>query len=231
MDPLYLSRLRLTIRNRDVQRDLSDCHSMHRRLLLAFPNLGGVIDARDRFGVLYRLEPGAHDIDILLQSTEQPDWSRLPDGYLRESATPAKRVDPLYAAITAGQHLLFRLRANPTRRISDRNTTQGERWRGKRVELRREEDQYAWLRRKGEQSGFIPLALRAHPALPDVRATAIGAHVIGRHPAGRLTLASVTFEGRLRVTDPDAFRQALWQGVGSGKAFGFGLLSIAPITS
>lgn len=235
MNPLYLSRLRLTIRNRDVQRDLSDCHAMHRQLLLAFPNLGGVNDARDRFGVLYRLEPdtepGAPGIDILLQSTEQPDWSRLPDGYLREPATPAKRIDPLYAAIAVGQHLLFRLRANPTRRISDRNATQEQRWRGKRVELRREEDQSAWLHRKGEQSGFIPLALRTHPAVPDVRATAIGAHVIGRHPAGRLTLASVTFEGRLRVTDPDAFRQALWQGIGSGKAFGFGLLSIAPVSS
>lgn len=230
MEPLYLSRLCLTVRNRAVQNDLSDCHAMHRRLLLAFPNLGGLSDARDHFGVLYRVEPSPAGVDILLQSTTSPDWSLLPDDYLREPAAPSKRVDQLYGAITKGQQLVFRLRANPTKRISDRSTVQAERWRGKRVELRGEEDQYAWLRRKGEQSGFIPVAIRAHSAIPDVRATATGDHVIGRHTAGRLNLASVTFEGRLRVTDPDAFRQALWHGIGSGKAFGFGLLSIARIS-
>jgi CRISPR system Cascade subunit CasE len=38
----------------------------------------------------------------------------------------------------------------------------------------------------------------------------------------------VVFEGRLRVTDAEAFRRALAAGIGSGKAFGFGLLSVAP---
>ena len=41
-------------------------------------------------------------------------------------------------------------------------------------------------------------------------------------------LRSVLFEGLLQVTDPDAFRQTLIRGIGSGKSFGFGLLSIAP---
>ena len=229
MDQLYLSRLSLSVRNRAVQTDLSDCHAMHRRLLLAFPNLGGLPDARDHFGVLYRVESGDGAAAVLIQSNLEPDWSRIPDGYLRDSHPAVKRIDPLYAAIAEGQRLLFRLRANPTRRIRDRDTTQEERWRGKRVEIRREEDQLAWLRRKGEQSGFAPLAIRAQQSIADVRATGIGDHVIGRHNSSRLTFASVTFEGRLRVTNPEAFRQALLQGIGSGKAFGFGLLSIAPV--
>jgi CRISPR system Cascade subunit CasE len=37
----------------------------------------------------------------------------------------------------------------------------------------------------------------------------------------------VQFEGDLEVTDAAAFRAALAQGIGSGKAYGFGLLSIA----
>lgn len=229
MDQLYLSRLSLSVRNRAIQTDLSDCHAMHRRLLLAFPNLGGLPDARDHFGVLYRLEAGDGSAAVLVQSSLEPDWSRLPDKYLLDSHPTVKRIDPLYAAIAEGQRLLFRLRANPTRRIRDHDTTQEERWRGKRVEIRREADQFAWLRRKGEQSGFVPLAIRAQPSIADVRATGIGDHVIGRHNSSRLTFASVTFEGRLRITDPEAFRQALIQGIGSGKAFGFGLLSIAPV--
>jgi CRISPR system Cascade subunit CasE len=45
----------------------------------------------------------------------------------------------------------------------------------------------------------------------------------------QLTFVSVLFEGRLRVTDPGKFRATLERGVGSAKAYGFGLLSIAPI--
>jgi CRISPR system Cascade subunit CasE len=38
----------------------------------------------------------------------------------------------------------------------------------------------------------------------------------------------VLYEGELEVTDTAAFRQALEKGIGSGKAYGFGLLSVAP---
>ena len=41
--------------------------------------------------------------------------------------------------------------------------------------------------------------------------------------------ASVEFRGTLRVTDPAAFHQTFQTGLGSGKAFGFGLLVIAPL--
>jgi CRISPR system Cascade subunit CasE len=42
-----------------------------------------------------------------------------------------------------------------------------------------------------------------------------------------MSFGSVLFEGELIVTDVKAFREALMQGIGSGKAYGFGLLSIA----
>ena len=42
---------------------------------------------------------------------------------------------------------------------------------------------------------------------------------------------SVLFDGRLRVTDSTAFQKALSCGIGPAKAFGFGLLSIAPVNS
>jgi CRISPR system Cascade subunit CasE len=38
---------------------------------------------------------------------------------------------------------------------------------------------------------------------------------------------AVTFDGLLRVTDPEALLAALAGGIGSGKGFGFGLLSLA----
>jgi CRISPR system Cascade subunit CasE len=44
-----------------------------------------------------------------------------------------------------------------------------------------------------------------------------------------VTFASVRFEGVLEVRDADRFREALANGIGPGKAYGFGLLSIAPV--
>jgi CRISPR system Cascade subunit CasE len=39
---------------------------------------------------------------------------------------------------------------------------------------------------------------------------------------------SVRYDGTLAVTDPALFRETIIRGIGSGKAFGFGLLSVAP---
>ncbi|NIN01663.1 MAG: type I-E CRISPR-associated protein Cas6/Cse3/CasE, partial [candidate division Zixibacteria bacterium] len=114
----------------------------------------------------------------------------------------------------------------------------GKKRNGKRVELRREEDQIEWLRRKGNQGGFELLAAKISPGVPDVRAVSepgLG-KVTGQRASGReggkirpVTLASVLFEGHLRVTDSEKFLNiSLAQGIGSGKAYGFGLLSIAP---
>lgn len=230
MTMLYLSRLKLTSLRRDVQRDLADCHDMHQRILSAFPDESTVERARKSFGVLYRVDQSRDSLQVLVQSEREPDWSRLPTGYVNQPPT-VKRIDPLYEQVRRDMELHFLLRANPTRRISDRNTTQDERWRGKRVELRREEDQQAWLRRKGEDAGFALVGVRTRPEVDDAR---VAAHAVAhgfRRETRQLTFGSVLFEGRLRVTDADRFRRALVSGLGSGKAYGFGLLSVAPLTA
>jgi CRISPR system Cascade subunit CasE len=229
MESLYLSRLSLQIRNRAVQYDLSDCHNMHRRLLMGFPDLKDVVEARSHFGLLYRVESNRGNVSVLAQSSGEPRWDRLPEGYVRASDCSMKRVDTLYSALTTGQRLIFRLRANPTRRLSDRSQTAPERWRGKRIELRNEKDQLAWLKEKGEGGGFALLAARTLADVSDVRTLRVGDRVTGSREGKRLTFGSVIFEGRLHITDVATFQQTLTHGIGSGKSYGFGLLSVAPI--
>ncbi|MFJ4767622.1 type I-E CRISPR-associated protein Cas6/Cse3/CasE [Streptomyces uncialis] len=45
----------------------------------------------------------------------------------------------------------------------------------------------------------------------------------------RVTLSTATYQGRLRVTDPDALRHTLLHGIGPAKAYGRGLLTLAPL--
>ncbi|WP_374224686.1 type I-E CRISPR-associated protein Cas6/Cse3/CasE [Streptomyces sp. ISL-99] len=47
----------------------------------------------------------------------------------------------------------------------------------------------------------------------------------------RVTLHTATFEGRLRNTDPAAFSACLVEGIGPSKAYGCGLLTLAPSRS
>jgi CRISPR system Cascade subunit CasE len=43
----------------------------------------------------------------------------------------------------------------------------------------------------------------------------------------RITMLSVTYEGTLKITDPELFKRALTVGIGREKAYGMGLLTIA----
>jgi CRISPR system Cascade subunit CasE len=238
MNKLFLSKLILNPRSNHVRRDLSDCQSLHRRILSAFPKVTGeVAKAREHFGVLHRLDLSKDGeqsrLVLLVQSNIEPDWTVLPEDYCLEtggeSNPTCKLVAQHYAAVQNGMTLLFRLRANPTRRVSPRCESEtNPRFYGKRVELYREEEQIAWLGRKAEAHGFRLLAVKVNRNVPNLN-TISESKIKGRRSDTEkpVTFGSVLFEGRLAVTDADRFREALAQGIGSGKAYGFGLLSIA----
>jgi CRISPR system Cascade subunit CasE len=44
----------------------------------------------------------------------------------------------------------------------------------------------------------------------------------------RVVLQTATFEGLVRVVNPDTASRTLLQGVGPGKAYGCGLITLAP---
>ncbi|MGH9839497.1 MAG: type I-E CRISPR-associated protein Cas6/Cse3/CasE [Blastocatellia bacterium] len=225
MTLLFLSRLKLNPRDRHVRRDLADCHDLHRTLLTAFPQAEGET-ARAQFGVLFRLDAGRDGSAVLLvQSKLEPDWARLPEGYLLERAA-CKTVADLYDGLQTGQRLIFRLRANPTKRLPLLKESRVGKERGKRVELQREEDQLAWLRRKSTEHGFRLLSAHVNPDIANLRASP-EQKTFGRRAGERLTFGAVLFEGELEITDATRFRQTLADGIGAGKAYGFGLLSIA----
>jgi CRISPR system Cascade subunit CasE len=232
---MYLSRLTLNPRSRQAGNDMANCQELHRRLLSAFgPAAAADPGARAQLGLLYRVdESSTRPAQVLVQSRELPNWAALPDGYLfgsgGELENPAcKPVNDFYAELRQGMALRFRLRANPTRRIAGKSEAEKPEKRGKRVELRGEEQWHAWLARKGDQHGFEPrrnwlgavdVQMIDQGKLQGWRGREVGTR--------RMTLAAVLFNGRLEVTEVELFRQALVNGIGSGKAYGFGLLSVA----
>ncbi len=238
---MYLSRLILDPRNQAVRRDLADCQDLHRTVLSGFPQgTPGAGGAREQFGILHRVDTTRAGIELYVQSNIEPNWDHLPTGYLLATAAgnPAcKRIDELYGGLSNSTPLRFRLCANPTKRLHDGTGKDG--WgAGKRVDLRREEDQLAWLESKARVGGFALCHVQANPLVTNVRQMPGGRITGNRSRRGSasterapLTFGAVLFEGALQVTDPALFLSTLERGIGSGKAYGFGLLSIAPASA
>ncbi len=82
-----------------------------------------------------------------------------------------------------------------------------------------------WLHRKASEGGFRVVSFRISQDEKLIRQSAIRRN----DQTHKLELFSVQFDGILQVTDPDRFLTAIRSGIGSGKAFGFGLLSVAPV--
>jgi CRISPR system Cascade subunit CasE len=227
---MYLARGVLNPASRDVQRDLADPVHLHRTLMKLFPD--GVGDSpRKALGVLHRVDEDRRrgQIVLFVQSIERPDLSALPPGYFAaasddldlalsgEDGRPRIRsVAEERQGIADGDRFIFRLRANTTKKILTKSLADGAKQNGKRVPVRGDEARLGWLTRHAGVGGF-----RLH----DVRIAELPA-TSGRGKHARVTLAGCLFEGSLVVTDAAAFRSALSRGVGPGKAFGFGLLSV-----
>lgn len=212
---MYLSRLYLNNRNRQAAGDLRSAYSFHQSIRWAFEGAGelpGPLPEGER--LLWRND---HDQGLLVQSQTRPVWETLDERYphyIQEAQV--KEFD--LSGIESGQHFLFRLRANVTtnrwRDGQDRDTNP----RTKREALRGAREQLEWLDRQGERGGF----------------GVIGADIVQsgnvrlykKFGVAPMTLFAVTFEGLLVAEDPSKLAQTVSDGIGKGKALGFGLLSL-----
>ena len=173
---------------------------------------------------LFRLDllPGNRAM-ILVQSAREPDWGYAFHNaeYFLAGPPQTKSFDPQFEA---GQHLRFRLLANPTRKIGTKSVD-GQRRHGRRVPHRDDGRCIEWLVRKGHDHGFeLVYDADGKPKVTLVREPLRR----GRRDSATITLQGVRFDGVLGIVDAEAFREGVIKGIGSGKAFGFGLLSLAP---
>jgi CRISPR system Cascade subunit CasE len=119
------------------------------------------------------------------------------------------------------------LTANPTRARPAKDGARSQRFGHVTVA-----QQQSWLVERAARAGF---ELPAAPG-PDgeqrpenglvVRDRAVDRF---RRDGGTVTLSRATFEGRLVISDPSVLRGTLLGGLGPGKAYGCGLLTLAAL--
>ena len=198
-----------------VRMSALDSYTLHTVLWKAFPGPGArpFLFRADR--QLDAVDDGPRPILALVQSIQEPRWSI--------SEVLSAEMHPVERTLAEGDQLRFLLRANPTvarkgRKEPKFKGVEGDAFlaaRGRRVAIVRDDARLAWLARKADANGF------AIETSAIVRAQT----VFWSKGSRRARHDGVDFEGTLRVTDGAKLRDAIQGGVGSGKAFGFGLLS------
>ncbi|WNV85010.1 type I-E CRISPR-associated protein Cas6/Cse3/CasE [Umezawaea sp. Da 62-37] len=247
----YLSRIRLNPVRSQSREFLRNPRTLHAAVMQGLPEP----PATDR--VLWRVDSRGHRVDLLVLTPTRPDWSHV----VEQAGWPdaegehvlVRDYTPLLGHLAVGREFAFRLTANPVQSTMtpDKLTdSQRERHgedrpsRGLRVAHRTVAHQIDWLLRRTTKWGFTVPVSRTAAAAPGITSTAdnpdphevrvvntIGYRIAKkglRHP---VTMRAVSFEGRLAVTDPNLLRTAMLTGIGPNKAYGCGLLTLAPLRS
>lgn len=248
----YLSRIRLNPLRVKGQQFLRNPRTLHAAVMGGFP------DPLGNGRVLWRLDTHDRRVDLLVLSPTRPDWTHIieqagwPDAdgdhvLIRDYA-------PALGHLAAGREFAFRLTANPiqaTMNPDKRTKAQQQRHgdarpqRGFRVAHRTTAHQLDWLLRRTGKWGFSIPDSRTDTAAPgmtpapdtptphEVRIVNTTRYSIRKKEdetrSATVTMQAITFEGRLSVTDPDRLRTAMLTGIGPNKAYGCGLLTLAPL--
>lgn len=224
----YLSRVRLNPTRRGAQKLLTSPQAMHAAVMGSHPRL---LDERVSGRVLWRIDqPAKHDIQVYVVSPVAPDFT----GLLEQAGWPTQRdwdsteYQPFLDKLNKGQLWSFRVTANPVRVLPKKP---GDTRRRGRISPHVTADQQrGWLFKNGPTWGF---------SLPTHDSFGVQAEVRDRHTVrfGRVSaeasrstvsLSRASFTGLLTIEDPDALRSALVEGMGRAKAYGCGLMTLAP---
>ncbi|MEU2032838.1 type I-E CRISPR-associated protein Cas6/Cse3/CasE [Nocardia amamiensis] len=208
---LWLTRIHLDPRLATVRADLANAVRLHQRVMSLMPDdLGD--QPRLQTGLLYRIDETPTGTHLLIQSRHRPDPTKLPPGY---GDTATRDLTPLLDRLDTGTDVHYRLIGNTTKRAGRTSPRPG-----KLVALRGPDAEQWWTSR-AERCG-LHLATITATSLNDIR---------GRpkdtDPKTGIRHAATRFDGIATITDPDAVRRAVHEGIGRGKSHGCGLLSLA----
>lgn len=219
---MFLTRFQINPARRGARKLLSSPQAVHAAVRAAFHEP----DDYERAGTrtLWRLDtPGVATVHLYVLSPGRPDLTHLIEqaGWpTTQQAWETRDYDPLLQSLVPGQRWAFRLTANPThsgRKTPDAKETQ-------RFAYLREAEQVQWLAGRAGQHGFaVATQQDGEPNLRLHRRQTL-TFKRGMH---QVTLATATYDGVLQVTEADAFRRALTNGIGHARAYGCGLLTLA----
>lgn len=205
---MYLSRLFLDTTKRSTMKAMACPAHFHGAIESAFSG--------SRQHPLWRLDTIGDAYCLLILSNEIPDLGAAQTQFgFSDRPQETKDYSPLQGRIAADSLWRFRLTANPTYSKPNPNG------RGIVCAHKTPEHQMRWLIDQGEKHGFSVLEDASQ-----VSSYRWNQFYKGTEGNRKVTLLAVTYDGILRITDPDLFAEVLTEGLGRGKAYGMGLMTL-----
>lgn len=205
---MYLSRVELDAARRSTMIALTSPQKLHGAVENSFPG--------ERCRRLWRLDTLNGKLYLLLLSEDVPDLAELCAQFGTGALPETRSYEPLLERVTPGSCWQFRLTANPTHSKKD---PAGKMARGTLKPCYLEVEQEKWLLEQAGKHGFAV-------SEGSFKVTRKQTYHFLKNGRRAVTLLAVTYEGILQVTDPVAFKTLLCNGVGRGKAYGLGLMTI-----
>lgn len=209
----FLTRFELDFKKRSTMKALVSPNLFHGAVESSFPG--------ERKRCLWRIDSLAGRNYLLLLSSEKPNLEYAVKQFGVDNAEQlweTKEYTPLLDRIKDGTQWRFRLTANPIK--SCKNGNEKEK-RGTVYAHITPEYQKKWLLERSEKNGFTleenSFSVVEHKWYKFFKGS------VRKHP---VTLLSVTYEGYLTVKDAELFKNTLVGGLGRGKAYGMGLLTV-----
>ena len=228
---MFFTRIELNPQRRETKKLLANPRAMHGAVEACFPpSARSQTTGRN----LWRVDADRHEVRLYIVSPSVPETEHLTENAgWRSAPAETAEFDRFLTAITKGQQFDFRVTVNPVKR----QFVHGGR--GRILPHVTEEQQLAWFTQRSEQWGFKP---RDHAvaspdgntekSLPALRVIGRGDRQFGKHGDSQyhtVTQRQVTVVGRLEVTDTALLRASLTAGMGRGKAYGCGLMTLARV--
>lgn len=215
----------------------TNAYRVHQRLCLGFPNSEQLdvdpfflqpyqpksfsqsnVKRSNETGFLYRVDHGIEQTTILVQSAIQPNWDYCfrNAGHLLTGTPMVREFNPHFSN---GQQLKFRLVAHPAKRLNGKDpdvdpTKLNEKGVGRRIPISNDRLDN-WLNRKSEMCGFKLVSTNV----------ATGYIRVNRKE-DNIPLRVARYDGVLEVLDNNQFDITIISGIGPGKSWGCGLLSV-----
>ena len=209
----YFTRIKLNKQRRESMMLLDSPYKIHAAVYAGFPNIQTDSNGHNADRILYRLDNNDNNEYIIyVLSNDKPDYTGFIESYGWPRLDYDKQVQTMdfnkvLKSLHNGMKIAFTLKANTAFRAADT---------GRIVYISSIENKMNWLRKKFESCADYD----------DNNVIIIGTGV--EHAKSDMNYA--VFQGIMTITNVNDFRELMLNGIGRNKAFGMGLITIAPIT-
>lgn len=208
----YFTRIKVNKQRRESMILLNSPYKIHAAVYAGFPNIQTDLNGHNNDRILYRLDKNDNNEYIIyVLSNDKPDYTGFIESYGWPRLDYEKQVQTMgfnkvLDSLHNGMKIAFTLKANTAFRAA--NT-------GRIVYISSIEGKMNWLRKR-----FEPFA-----DYDNNNVIIIGTGV----ELAKSNMDYAVFKGIMTITDANKFRETILNGIGRNKAFGMGLITIAPV--